>query len=77
MDEDLKYMGPDRELARIFGASDRKQGWRVVSMGSGVYPQAEDAVQKRYPCWVRTAKARCRRTPWRERLAAAYSRGSP
>jgi ATP-dependent Clp protease ATP-binding subunit ClpA len=46
MDEDLKYMGPDRELARIFAVSDRKQGWRVVSTSSGVYPQAEDAVQK-------------------------------
>jgi ATP-dependent Clp protease ATP-binding subunit ClpA len=45
VDEDLDYLGPDRELARVFAAADRQQGWRVVSAGSGVYPQAEDAVQ--------------------------------
>ncbi len=46
VDEDLEYVGPDRELARVFAAADRQQGWRVVSAGSGVYPQAEDAVQQ-------------------------------
>jgi ATP-dependent Clp protease ATP-binding subunit ClpA len=46
VDEDLDYLGPDRELARVFAAADRQQGWRVVSAGSGVYPQAEDAVQQ-------------------------------
>jgi ATP-dependent Clp protease ATP-binding subunit ClpA len=44
VDEDLEYVGPDREMARVFAAADRQQGWRVVSAGSGVYPQAEDAV---------------------------------
>ena len=46
VDEDLEYVGPDREMARVFAASDRQQGWRVVSAASGVYPQAEDAVQQ-------------------------------
>ncbi len=46
VDEDLEYVGPDRELARAFAAADRRQGWRVVSAGPGVYPQAEDAVQQ-------------------------------
>jgi ATP-dependent Clp protease ATP-binding subunit ClpA len=46
VDEDLKYVGQDRELTRVFAAPDRKEGWRVVSAGSGVYAQAEDAVQK-------------------------------
>src|SRR5271157_2928277 len=46
VDEDLEYVGPDREMARVFAAADRQQGWRVVSAGSGVYPQAEDAVQQ-------------------------------
>jgi len=44
VDEDLEYLGPDRELARAFAAGDRRQGWRVVPAGSGVYPQAQDAV---------------------------------
>ncbi len=42
VDEDLRYVGPDRGVARAFAASDCRQGWRVVS---GVYPKAEDAVQ--------------------------------
>jgi ATP-dependent Clp protease ATP-binding subunit ClpA len=46
VDEDLEYVGPDRELARVFAAANRQQGWRVVSAGSGVYPLAEDAVQQ-------------------------------
>ena len=46
VDEDLEYVGPDRELARVFAAAERQQGWRVVSAGSGVYPQAEDAVHQ-------------------------------
>jgi len=46
VDEDLEYVGPDRELARAFAAADRQQGWRVVSVGSRLYPQAEDAVQQ-------------------------------
>ena len=46
VDEDLEYLGPDRELARVFAAAGRQQGWRVVSAGSGVYPQAEDAVHQ-------------------------------
>jgi ATP-dependent Clp protease ATP-binding subunit ClpA len=46
VDEDLEYVGPDRELARAFAAADRRQGWRVVPAGSGAYPQAGDAVQQ-------------------------------
>jgi ATP-dependent Clp protease ATP-binding subunit ClpA len=46
VDEDLEYVGPNRELARAFAAADCQQGWRVVSAGSGVYPQADDAVQQ-------------------------------
>jgi hypothetical protein len=46
VDEDLEYMGPDCELARVFAAADRQQGWRVVSAGAGVCPQAEDVVQQ-------------------------------
>ena len=46
VDADLEYTGPDRELARAFAAADRQQGWLIVAAGSGVYPQAEDAVQQ-------------------------------
>jgi hypothetical protein len=46
VDEDLEYLGPDRELARVFAAANRQQGWRVVSAGSGVYSLAEDGVQQ-------------------------------
>jgi hypothetical protein len=46
VDEDLEYLGPDYELARVFAAADHQQGWRVVTAGAGVYPQAEDAVQQ-------------------------------
>jgi ATP-dependent Clp protease ATP-binding subunit ClpA len=46
VDENLEYLGPDRELARAFALADRQQGWRVVSAGVGVYPQAEDAVEQ-------------------------------
>jgi ATP-dependent Clp protease ATP-binding subunit ClpA len=46
VDEDLEYLGPDRELARAFAVADRQQGWRVVPAGPGVYPQAEDAVEQ-------------------------------
>ena len=46
VDEDLEYLGPDRELARVFAAAGRQQGWLVVTAGSGVYPQAGDAVQQ-------------------------------
>ena len=40
VDEDLEYVGSDRELARAFSAGDRQQGWLVVTAGSGVYRQA-------------------------------------
>jgi len=46
VDEDLEYLGPDRELVRVFATADRQHGWRVVSTGSGVYPRAEAAVQQ-------------------------------
>ena len=46
VDEDLDYVGPDRELARAFATADRKQGWRVVAAGGAVYHRAEDAVQQ-------------------------------
>jgi ATP-dependent Clp protease ATP-binding subunit ClpA len=47
VDEDLDYVGPDRDLARVFAMADRRQGWRVVSAGSAaVFSQAEDAVQQ-------------------------------
>jgi ATP-dependent Clp protease ATP-binding subunit ClpA len=46
VDEDLDYIGHDREMARVFAAADRVQGWRVVSAGAAVYHQAEDAVQR-------------------------------
>jgi ATP-dependent Clp protease ATP-binding subunit ClpA len=46
VDEDLEYVGPDRELARAFAAADRRQGWRVVSAASGLYPEAGEAVQQ-------------------------------
>jgi hypothetical protein len=46
VDEDLKYVGSDRELARAFSAGDRQQGWLVVTAGSGVYQQAENAVHQ-------------------------------
>jgi len=46
VDEDLEYVGPDSETARTFAAAGRRQGWRVVSLGSGVYPEAEDAVRE-------------------------------
>lgn len=46
VDEDLAYIGPDRELARTFSAAGCQQGWRVVSTGLGVYPQVEEAVQQ-------------------------------
>jgi type VI secretion system protein VasG len=46
VDEDLEYVGPDRDLARAFAVADRLQGWRVVSTAAGVYPEAGDAVQQ-------------------------------
>jgi ATP-dependent Clp protease ATP-binding subunit ClpA len=46
VDDDLEYLGPDRELARTFAAADRQHGWRVVSAGSHLCSQAEDAVQQ-------------------------------
>jgi ATP-dependent Clp protease ATP-binding subunit ClpB len=46
VDEDLDYVGPDRELARVFAAADRREGWRVVSAGAAVFGRAEDAVQQ-------------------------------
>lgn len=46
VDEDLEYVGPDSGIARTFAAAGRQQGWRVVSAGSGVYPEAEDAVRE-------------------------------
>ena len=46
VDEDLEYVGPDREMARVFAAADRRQGWRVVPAGSGAYPQLDDAVHQ-------------------------------
>lgn len=45
VDEDLDYVGPDRDLARAFAAADCQQGWRVVSAEAGLRPQAEEAVQ--------------------------------
>jgi len=46
VDEDLEYLGPDRELARAFAVADRNHGWRAVSAGAGVFPQAGDAVRQ-------------------------------
>jgi ATP-dependent Clp protease ATP-binding subunit ClpA len=46
VDEDLEYVGPDRELARLFAAADRQQGWRVVSVGTGLSSHVEDAVEQ-------------------------------
>ena len=46
VDEDLEYVGPDRELARAFAAADRQQGWRVVSVGAGLSARVEDAVEQ-------------------------------
>ena len=46
VDEDLEYVGPDRDMARVFAAADRRQGWRVVPAGSGAYPQVDDAVHQ-------------------------------
>ena len=45
VDEDLDYVGPDRELARAFAAANCQQGWRVVSAEAGLHPQAGEAVQ--------------------------------
>lgn len=45
VDEDLDYVGPDREMVRAFATADLQQGWRVVSMGV-VYHHAEEAVQQ-------------------------------
>jgi len=46
VDEDLEYVGPDRDLARAFAAADRQQGWRVVSVGTGLSSRVEDAVER-------------------------------
>src|SRR5579872_4490277 len=46
VDEDLEYTGPDTTIARTFATAGRDRGWLVVSAGSGVYPQAEDAVRE-------------------------------
>src|ERR1017187_1891069 len=46
VDEDLDYVGPDRDLARAFAAADCQQGWRIVSAEAVLPPRAEAAVQQ-------------------------------
>src|ERR1017187_8850507 len=41
VDEDLDYVGPDRDLARAFAAADCQQGWRIVSAEAVLHPRAE------------------------------------
>jgi ATP-dependent Clp protease ATP-binding subunit ClpA len=45
VDEDLEYMGPDKDLAHAFAAGSTQQGWRVLTFGGSLHGDLTAALE--------------------------------